>query len=379
MLDANDEDPFTLESFLSVLELHAEKGIDCIIARVATSETSDTRIYHSYYLAHHINKVLFRTQPDEGLLHRMRAKNPLNNMTIVGDVHYFIIKPHLALLNPIPKSPYALFTSFIYPPVPPASRRILAVRERLGDANITTPLTFLIRQEAYESDFEEIEMQTRRRSFDDAYADDTPSHRPASQLKKNCPNRMRNVRSHAFANERTDSMTIEDWMRIKNLPSPDAIVVSATTRVIVDASPTRRRASPTSGGGEMVQRVLEARYYASDDDYLMHASVRAYFKANALEDQDHVLFTIQTQSVEEGGEVHPTLANLSLFLGNDESRSNSVFRRRLKWVVLGYGVFSFLILKFCGTMSTNLVPFEYLYISGFFLFFALCLFLIIAL
>ena len=76
ILDANDEDPFTLETFQDMLNLHSEKNIDFIIARVTTVDPGDdTRFYYSYYAAHHINKVLFRTQPLEGLLHRMRAKN----------------------------------------------------------------------------------------------------------------------------------------------------------------------------------------------------------------------------------------------------------------------------------------------------------------
>ncbi|KAI8601693.1 hypothetical protein EDD21DRAFT_353430 [Dissophora ornata] len=91
-LDAMDEDPFTLDSFENLMRLHASKGKDFILARVTTQDPNDeTKLYHSYYGAHQINKVLFRTQPDEGLLHRMKARNPLNNMLVVGDVHYYII------------------------------------------------------------------------------------------------------------------------------------------------------------------------------------------------------------------------------------------------------------------------------------------------
>ena len=76
VLDALNEDPFTLECFESLLRVHAEKGKDFILARVTTVDPADeTRLYYSYYAAHHINKVLFRTQPEEGLLHRMKAKN----------------------------------------------------------------------------------------------------------------------------------------------------------------------------------------------------------------------------------------------------------------------------------------------------------------
>ncbi|KAI8351885.1 hypothetical protein B0O80DRAFT_368381, partial [Mortierella sp. GBAus27b] len=91
-LDALDEDPFTLDSFENLMRLHASKGKDFIVARVTTQDPNDeAKLYHSYYGAHQINKVLFRTQPEEGLLHRMKARNPLNNMLVVGDVHYYTI------------------------------------------------------------------------------------------------------------------------------------------------------------------------------------------------------------------------------------------------------------------------------------------------
>ena len=92
VLDANNEDPFTLDSFKDLVLAHADEGKDYIIARVITMDPKDNnRFYYSYYPGHNINKVLFRTQPEEGLLHRMKAKNPLNNMTIVGDVFYYSI------------------------------------------------------------------------------------------------------------------------------------------------------------------------------------------------------------------------------------------------------------------------------------------------
>ncbi|KAG0276216.1 hypothetical protein BGZ95_007834 [Linnemannia exigua] len=103
-LDAMDEDPFTLDSFENLMRMHASRGKDFIIARVTTQDPNDeNKHYHSYYGAHQINKVLFRTQPDEGLLHRMKARNPLNNMLVVGDVHYYIISAaDIKAVRPLP-------------------------------------------------------------------------------------------------------------------------------------------------------------------------------------------------------------------------------------------------------------------------------------
>ncbi|KXS12860.1 hypothetical protein M427DRAFT_71792 [Gonapodya prolifera JEL478] len=98
VLDASSDEPFTLEPFEALIRAHAMAGKEFILARVTTVDPSDeSRSYYSYYNAHFINKVLFRTQPEAGLLHRMRARNPLTNTVIVGDVHYFSITPESVL------------------------------------------------------------------------------------------------------------------------------------------------------------------------------------------------------------------------------------------------------------------------------------------
>ena len=56
--------------------MYAKKNKDFIIARIKTADPSTTgKYFYSYYDAHHINKVLFKTQPELSLLHRMQAKN----------------------------------------------------------------------------------------------------------------------------------------------------------------------------------------------------------------------------------------------------------------------------------------------------------------
>ncbi len=74
ILELGNEDPFTLESLEELIEMHAEKNVDFVLARVATKDDSE-KVYYSYYAAHHINKVLFRTSIEQGLLHRMKAQN----------------------------------------------------------------------------------------------------------------------------------------------------------------------------------------------------------------------------------------------------------------------------------------------------------------
>jgi hypothetical protein len=93
-LDAANEETFTLDTFESLIRAARTRGKTFLLARVTTVDPENlTRLYFSYYAAHQINRVIFRTQPEEGLLHRMKSRNPLNNMLIVGDVHYFAISP----------------------------------------------------------------------------------------------------------------------------------------------------------------------------------------------------------------------------------------------------------------------------------------------
>lgn len=94
VMDATDEESFTLDTFDRLIRKAYGQGKSFLLARVTTEDPHDPgRLYHSYYSAHHINKVLFRTQPELSLLHRMKSQNPLNNMPIVGDVDYYIIDP----------------------------------------------------------------------------------------------------------------------------------------------------------------------------------------------------------------------------------------------------------------------------------------------
>jgi hypothetical protein len=76
VLDSHYEDTFSLEPLHKLLAMHHSEGKDYVLARVSTQDPRDeSKFYYSIYDSHHINKVLFRTQPDQGLLHRMRAKN----------------------------------------------------------------------------------------------------------------------------------------------------------------------------------------------------------------------------------------------------------------------------------------------------------------
>lgn len=94
LVDSHNEESFTLESFLKLIVACYRSRKHFLLARVTTIHPSNpSHKYYSYYDAQHLNKVLFTVQPERQLLHRMRAKNPLNNMPILGNVQYFYIDP----------------------------------------------------------------------------------------------------------------------------------------------------------------------------------------------------------------------------------------------------------------------------------------------
>jgi len=76
LLPATTLDPFTIEPFEESIRDHAQQNKTFILARVTTQDPQDeSKFYYSYYQGHQINKVLFRTQPELGFLHRMKARN----------------------------------------------------------------------------------------------------------------------------------------------------------------------------------------------------------------------------------------------------------------------------------------------------------------
>lgn len=94
IIDASEGEPFTLEPFKKNMLDMRRAGKDYIIARVTTADPNNPSLmYNYYYSAIEINKLLFKYESDRHLLHRMRVRNPLNNMFILGQVYYYKIVP----------------------------------------------------------------------------------------------------------------------------------------------------------------------------------------------------------------------------------------------------------------------------------------------
>ncbi|KAI5189923.1 hypothetical protein NEMIN01_0786 [Nematocida minor] len=92
VVDAEESEPFTLESFRKSITESLKAGKEYILAKVTTSDpTNANSLYNYYYSAFEINKILFKYEADRHLLHRMKVRNPMNNMFIMGQVYYYRI------------------------------------------------------------------------------------------------------------------------------------------------------------------------------------------------------------------------------------------------------------------------------------------------
>ncbi|KAH9385681.1 uncharacterized protein NEMAJ01_0577 [Nematocida major] len=92
VVNAEESEPFTLESFRQSILESLKAGKEYILAKVTTSDPANaSSLYNYYYSAFEINKILFKYEADRHLLHRMKVRNPMNNMFIMGQVYYYRI------------------------------------------------------------------------------------------------------------------------------------------------------------------------------------------------------------------------------------------------------------------------------------------------
>ncbi|KAI5189963.1 hypothetical protein NECID01_0758 [Nematocida sp. AWRm77] len=90
IVNAEEGEPFTLESFKKSIIESLKAGKEYILAKVTTSDPNNaSSLYNYYYSAYEINKILFKYETDRHLLHRMKVRNPMNNMFIMGQVYYY--------------------------------------------------------------------------------------------------------------------------------------------------------------------------------------------------------------------------------------------------------------------------------------------------
>ncbi|KAJ3011566.1 UNVERIFIED_CONTAM: hypothetical protein HDU68_001627 [Siphonaria sp. JEL0065] len=368
VIDSMDEDPFTLDSFEKMIRSHALKGKDYLLARIATVDPQDeTRFYFSYYSAHHINKVLFRTQPEEGLLHRMKAKNPLNNMVIMGDVHYYSIKAisvNLALLTNRNSSPTTIdtesttqdlsawsedqFLSFIAQRLATKVNRFLHGTKKLRI--IMHPHEESSIEAVNSSKFEDEPINDTVLAQIEKFSDflkglsgesDIDYYNEFEILRERYNQDVKGTSTFSIARKVKSSSIVNDYGRTHEFLSFEEWLKETASFMKDTSQPTSQPSSPNEIRGSLTklksrkQQHIQwtsakiriespvdetsgklfyiAEYLATDDDFLMKSSIRTIFRENALEPDDAVLFTLphSSDTNAEMGEQHPALRNFN--------------------------------------------------------------------
>lgn len=235
ILDCAAEESFTLETFGGLLKAARAAEKDFIIARVTTLDPAADKpqLFHSHYSAHHLNKILFRTQPEEGLLHRMKSRNPLNNMLIVGDVDYFVVRP---------------------------------------------------------CDYDAAQERFRQLTLNP----NAPPEQIKSQTTIESTSLFDLLRSGSRRNASSPEINVAPFANAKDFTSPEQKTDNVVMRSNNSSSASLNRSnSLNSLPKEGEPAVLyEAHAFATDDDFLMRSDIREYFKSNSVNPDDYLLFTL---------------------------------------------------------------------------------------
>ncbi len=243
-LDTAQEETFTLDSFESLIRVARAANKAFILARVTTVDPKNlTRLYYSYYSAYQINKVIFRTQPDEGLLHRMRSRNPLNNMLIVGEVHYLAVTPE------------EFDRAWAMQQLQMEKRRVLKSSPQLKDEGDSENFSRGLLKDLL---MRKSTTCGHRKSFSDVPL----------------------LASKGAASGGGSAI---------DLPSLAEVRTELTIREAESGSKSREAGGP-------IPVIYEAEFFATDDDFLMRAEMRDFFKKNAVTPEDHQLFQLHRRS-----------------------------------------------------------------------------------
>lgn len=225
LVDADENEVFTLELFRKLINESRKLNKDFLIARITTADPNDQSMFYNYYYsAFEMNKILFKYESNRKLLHRMKVKNPLNNMCIIGQVSYYkitvqefdraIVEYYFGDVFEAPKKARRAFSTIIRESGKPKEHHVIE-SERSKDTNDIVGL---------------------------------------SGMKQ------------AFGSK-----------------SPAEIIESVEQGLVF-------LPSENDLGDKKV--VYNATYFASDDDFLLRADIREYFRKNTTDPDDDFLFEL---------------------------------------------------------------------------------------
>ncbi|KAI4290756.1 hypothetical protein PAPHI01_0030 [Pancytospora philotis] len=222
-IDADETETFTLEEMKKLILSYRKRDKDFLIARVTTPNPDDqSTLYNFYYAAAEINRVLFKFESSRRLLHRMRVKNPLNNMYIVGQVFYYKI-----------------------------------TTEEIDRAIVDYYFN------------SEKEKKSLRRAFSAVFS--------KSQ--------------HITSADERKKQRARDSLDISNKEAREAADPQKAPCDIIQCVGRGEVKTPSDIPSDR-RVVYTAKYFATDDDFLIKTEIRDYFRSNALEEEDDFLYEI---------------------------------------------------------------------------------------
>lgn len=265
IIDANEQETFTLQEFRQLVIEYRRQNKDFLIARVSTSDERASEQHHFYYTASEVNKILFKYETDRRLLHRIKVRNPLNNLFIVGAVVYYKVS------------------------VDEVDRAISSYYE--NRLNSSTGFGNLLKSNSFSTN-----------ELDDEGSDKNTNFKAKSGFLLDKRSKADN-KSHVGTDEYPPEKNRPKMDKYNQMPGKSCNTLNLNKYLnISDSSPL----ASSSNYSEMVQSVngscqllnirdrlvYNAEYFGTDDDFLMSNEIRNYFRQNCIDDDDDFLFEL---------------------------------------------------------------------------------------
>lgn len=168
------------------------------------------------------------------------------------------------------------------------------------------------------------------------------------------------IRSISYQNNSDGVNSISEWIKLHTQHE--------AKRCKVEAKKSRADASTPL----VKECIWEAHYYASDDDFLMDSKVRAYFKENALEKDDALLFSLPSSNPSTYSDTiqHPALSNYAISYQDSSGNIYRISAGKLRLVLI-------FLLSICIILVRIFVPHQLFFLVLALLLLAFCLFLLV--
>ena len=355
-LNLQNEEPFTLETFENLINLHRQSSKTFILARVETLDgcphqseeetiSCDCARKSFFYGAHQLNKIIFRKLGENyDYIFRLFALNPLTNTDIFGEVSYYLVSldnmppDQRAAVGPKTKAidkqrekrgNSLLNDSDVFNSLMKSSiglkKSEIKIAEVAGKQTTKVPRIGSVYFQKYSSAKETSEVvdikgpvnKLKKSTSDSSLA----ALRKETSLEKNQAQSAAIPGYQADIRESNYSVNSDGWKVVirpksktsrenisakspeKNLPNQKEIMTSSKkTSNISDWAYTKQQ------GDKRPNSKYKATFIGTDTDFLTQLSLRQIFRLNALSENDDVLFDIPLEVLMVEGIILPEIA-----------------------------------------------------------------------